>query len=69
LQRHSSPTSIHLRRNIWAVLQGLGEIADATHNVLVAVGAERDDGDKAKGEPWIPFDDTRCVVALVSEAY
>jgi hypothetical protein len=29
------------------------------------VGAERDDGDKAKCEPWIPFDDPRCVVALV----
>lgn len=65
LQRHSSPTAIHHCHDIRAVLQGLCEIADTAYDVFVAVGAERDDGDKAKGEPWVSFDDPRCVVALV----
>jgi hypothetical protein len=42
----------------------LREVADGADNIFIAFHAERDNGNEAKGEPRVAFDDSPRKVAL-----
>jgi hypothetical protein len=63
LQRHPSLT-IHLSDHILAILEGLCEVADRTHNIFVAVDGQRKDWNEAERKPWVSFDHSRGPISL-----
>lgn len=64
LHRYVVAPALHVH-HVGSILEGLGEIAYMTDDVMIALKGERHDRDKAECEPRIALDDMRGVVTAV----
>lgn len=63
--RRSVPAAAGHSHDVGSVLERLGKVADSAHDIDVPLHGQWENGDPAKGEPWVALDDVACHVAAV----